>query len=1122
MSSINLKPRQQRAALGVLSQDRLKELLDHFELEVEDRRRRDECVNALVRSRKLSFEAVLGQLKRDELKEMCVALDLDESGRKLETLVQRILSMGSSTSSDGGGEFELTSPEPKPKRSKSRKAGKRTAQRKGRKPEEADVLSYRHSDRRKNNPHVGLVTPKTDPDEGKSEWSFDPHLDPELRFDMGRASVEGIIDDALSSDDQEAMRHALEQLRRLGEPYLTWTGKAERTSFEVDTVSLHVHERIDPMSILSAVRKRQKEKGKKVATWKQPGLFDAPFENLPLRDAIDFYGHDRGWSNRLVAGDSLLVMNSLLEKESMAGQVQMIYIDPPYGIKYGSNFQPFVGKRDVTDRRDEDLTCEPEMLKAFRDTWELGIHSYLAYLRDRLLLGRDLLSDSGSIFVQISDENVHRVRSLMDEVFGVESFVAEILVKKKGSQKGTLLDPVNDYVLWYGKSSRRSGKIRFNAIYEKRAVDSDTLDEFCNVELPSGEGFNLKRGRTPAGEKFDYRLAPDRLFADYPDARVYRPWPITNGGHRPNQMDALNVDGVSFTPPNGRCWSFRSKKSEGDDLSPMESLGIAGRLVAGKTALDGKRYLDDFPYKTISNWWDGLGGASRPVYVVQTNERIVERCLLMTTEPGDLVLDPTCGSGTTAVVGERWGRRWITCDTSRVAIALARQRLMTSSFDYYQLRHPHEGVKGGLKYKSVPRIALQAIANNPEVAAIYSRGTEELSSSLKALNDVLAKSNVEPLVVQQGARRGETIDPGKLALAMWELPPVAPDSWPTDAVKQLERIGELRTALKSEIDESVASNAEHILMCDDPVKDKGRLRICGPFTVEAVPSPTVLSLTDAAKSSSADSTIARSGESSRQHQWRDELFRTGIRGKSGQFLRFSELDTLSGTTHLHVTGSLAESNDRVVVSFGPEHAALEQRQVALALNEAEKLRPSPTFVVFCAFSFDPEAAKDIDETQWPGVTLLKAQMNADLLTEDLKKKRSSNESFWLMGQPDVELSKRNDGQYEVEVNGFDYFDTVKGDLISGGKNKIAVWMLDTDYDERSLMPHQVFFPMAGKTKGWSRLSKDIRGALDEKRLGRFEGTKSLPFEAGDNRRVAVKLVDDRGIESLKIIPIEGV
>jgi len=400
----------------------------------------------------------------------------------------------------------------------------------------------------------------------------------------------------------------------------------------------------------------------------------------------------------------------------------------------------------------------------------------------------------------------------------------------------------------------------------------------------------------------------------------------------------------------------------------------------------------------------------------------------MTTDPGDLVFDPTCGSGTTAYVAEKWGRRWITCDTSRVALTLAKQRIMTALYDYYQLAHPEEGVGSGFVYKTVPHITLKSIANNepPAQETLYDR----------------------------------------------------------------------------------------------PFIDNSKTRVSGPFTVEAVPSPVVKPLDEIKVDTPADESIARSGETVRQSEWRDELFRTGIRGKGGQSIEFTRLETLPGTRWLHVDGETKEKEPkRIVVSFGPEHAPLEQRQVGLALEEAQKLIPKPKLVVFAAFQFDPEASKDIEEIDWPGVTLLKAQMNADLLTEDLKKKRSSNESFWLMGQPDVSVKKLKDGKLQVEVIGFDYYNTRTGVIESGGSEKIAMWMLDTDYDGRSLFPRQVFFPMAGENEGWAKLSKNLKAEIDEDLIEAYRGTVSLPFEPGEHKQIAVKIVDDRGIESLRIIEV---
>jgi adenine-specific DNA-methyltransferase len=425
-------------------------------------------------------------------------------------------------------------------------------------------------------------------------------------------------------------------------------------------------------------------------------------------------------------------------------------------------------------------------------------------------------------------------------------------------------------------------------------------------------------------------------------------------------------------------------------------------------------------------------------------------------------------------------------------------------------------LNGGFIYKTVPHVTLKSIANNPEIDEIYERMHPAVELALGALNKVLVGAPLVGAQVGTGAKskKGQAQD---LPLPEWTVPFDFPADWPETAREPFDAYHKARQAMQKQMDFSIASHADSEILYDQPQADKKKLRITGPFTVEAVPFPTVLALDEAEQPQAADVTISRSGESSRQHQWRDELLKTGIRGKGGQMLRFAELETLPGTRYLHASGHL-DSGERVVVSFGPEYAALEQRQVEMALREAGELFPLPKMIVFCAFNFDPEAAKDIDQLK--GITALKAQMNTDLLTEDLKKARSSNQSFWLMGQPDVEVRKLKDGAWQLEVHGFDYFDTSKGELVSGGKGKIAMWLLDTDYDERSLFPRQVFFPLAGKGEGWQKLKKNIRAELNDELLEQFHGTVSLPFEAGDNRKVAVKIVDDRGIESLKIILLE--
>lgn len=989
--------------------------------------------------------------------------------------------------------FELT-PTSEPVSRQRAASGKRRAARKPDGP--VQVLSYRHGETRVNNPEVGMVHAGTDPDGDRTVWAYDPHLDPVLNFDSARAGIEKLIDAALASDDPERMRDALAELKRLQAPYLMWTGKAERTSFEVDTVSLHVHERVDPATILANAAKRLKGKDAS-AQWRQPDLFAAPFENLPLRQALDFYQHEKGWSNRLVSGDSLLVMNSLLTKESMGGRVQMIYIDPPYGIKYGSNFQPFTNKRDVKDRSDDDLTQEPEMIKAFRDTWELGIHSYLTYLRDRLMLARELLTESGSVFVQISDENLHHVTELLSEIFGSKNFISLITFKKTTGSTANLLPGVSDYLIWFAKDRER---LKYNQLYFQKEAGGLGGSAYGRVELPSRERRSLSKN-----EKLDPANILD-------GSRIYRVDNLTS--QSPGTRYDVEYEGESFYPKG--YWKT--------DQGFMSRVLKSKRAQSSGSNLYYVRFIEDFPVFPVTDNWDDTtiaGFASDKQYVVETSTKVIERCLLMTTDPGDLVLDPTCGSGTTAFVAEKWGRRWITCDTSRVAITLAKQRLMTASFDYYALRYPHEGLKGGFDYETVPHITLKSIANNPDIDTIHAEDHPKIAAALADLNAALAANPPKPLKPTQGVRKGKPVEFAKGdTLHEWEVPFDWPEDWPEVARAPFDAFHAARQAMQRRMDQSISDHAEQETLYDKPRIDRTKLRICGPFSVEAVPAPTVLSLDDSIPPQEADASVARQGETSRQSMWRDELLKTGVRGKGGAMLRFAEFETLPGLKHIHASGSLAETGERVVVSFGPEHAALEQRQVELALTEAETLRPSPKFILFCAFTFDPEAAKDIDEVNWPGVTLLKAQMNTDLLTEDLKKKRASNQSFWLMGQPDVELRKRKDGLWEVEVNGFDYFDPKAGDLVSGGKKQIAMWSLDVDYDNRSLMPHQVFFPMADAKGGWNRLRRTVRAELDEDLLDQFHGTVSLPFAAGEQGRIAVKIVDDRGIESLKIMALE--
>lgn len=1008
-----------RTALGVLTRARLLEVAAKAGHDGLTGKRKPEIVEALASSRGAALAELLEHYKRDELKSACEAARLSTKGREKAHIVDRLLGNGAADSAV----------KPVPKKAAKRAATKSMPKR--------SIRHYDHPDeKRPNNPPVGLVTPETDPPVPmKRKYAYDPHLDPALQFDSAGAEVERILDDGLAAEDLDAAKQALEELRRRREPYLAWAGKAERTSFEVDTVSLHVHERIDPKTLIDFVRARNGD-----SHMEQLGLFDQPHENPPLREAVDFYQHEHGWSNRLIAGDSLLVMNSLLEKEGLGGKVQMVYMDPPYGIRYGSNFQPFVSKREVKDGKDQDLTREPEMLRAFRDTWELGIHSYLTYLRDRLLLARELLHESGSCFVQISEENAHLVSGVLDEVFGRENRVCAIPFVKTAGLGATGIAVVCDYLLWY---ARDRASMKYRQLYIRRLLGDPGSEQYRWVELPDGTRRKLSK---------EERAQPDILPQG---SRPYRLDNLTSGAFRENTTFHYEFEGREFHPGADKCWKTTR---EG-----LDTLAIARRLQVTGNTLAYVRFIDDFPVRPLNALWTdtGTGGfGDEKRYVVQTTKKVISRCLLMTTDPGDLVFDPTCGSGTTAESAEQWGRRWITCDTSRVALTVARQRLLTAIYPYYELQHPQLGVAGGLLYESVPHVTLKSIATNT------------------ALSSKMPRAQVE---------------------------------------------------------ETITSFAQQESLCDQPKVDSAKVRVTGPFTTEAVPAAVVIPIEDAEAAVPEGEASSRSGETLRQSEWRDELLKAGVRGKGGQMLRFSRVEPLAGATYLHAEAEVSSddpksafSGQRAVVCFGPEHAPMEQRLVELAWEEARTIKPRPDILLFVAFSFDPEAAKDIDELDpgKAGMKFLRVEMNDDLATQDLKKKRSTSESFWLIGQPDISvrrLAKGEDkGKVEVEVHGFDYFDLKKGQVVSGGADRIAVWLLDTDYDGRSLYPRQVFFPMAAEDKGWTKLAKSLQAEIDEEKIAAFQGSRSLPFEPGKWRRIAVKLVDDRGIESLVIRNLDEV
>ncbi|MCR5758449.1 MAG: site-specific DNA-methyltransferase [Selenomonas sp.] len=787
------------------------------------------------------------------------------------------------------------------------------------------------------------------------------------------------------------------------DPALQWAGKQEGSSFEVPTSSIHIHESIKPHKILRKVMKAASGDYQANQISLFPNL--TPLDTMRARQQdLQFYKHGVDWTNRLIAGDSLVIMNSLLQKEGMAGKVQMVYFDPPYGIKYGSNFQPFVNQRDVKDGKDADLSQEPEMITAFRDTWELGIHSYLSYLRDRLLLARDLLADSGSVFVQISDENVHHVREICDEVFGPENCASFITFYKTASQTASTMASTTDYILWYAKDK---SKMKYHQLYLNKDMTTDKAGVYRQVELVDGTRRNLTKEE----------LAHPSILPK--GAKIFRKSSLTSQSGGEHSSFAVRIDGKDYYPGRG-FW----KTNE----SGMKNLIDAKRVITARNSINYVRYIDDFPVYAITNLWTDTGTGSftdDKIYVVQTGTKVIKRCMLMTTDPGDLVLDITCGSGTTAYVAEQWGRRWITCDTSRVAIDLTKQRLMTATYDYYRLAHPEQGVDSGFVYKTVPHITLKSIANN------YPPATETLY--------------------------------------------------------------------------------------DQPEIDKTKIRVTGPFTVESLPATTV-------KPIDGEENEVVSDMTAKQDEYREEILATGVIGKGGEKLKFTRVEAAPGNfVYVQAIGETEEDSPRkAAIHFGSETKVLDAGRVEDIFDEVQSMRPTPHIIIIAAYQFDPEATKLIEETKWPDMQIFAVQMNTDLMTSDLKKKRSSNQSFFFIGQPDVELihDGRTKDVYKVRVNGFDYYDPKTGKVKSGSANNIAMWMLDEDYDGGCIEPEQIFFPLGGKSGGWHKLAKTLKAELDQEAIEQYAGNISLPFKIKPGqKKVAVKIIDDRGIESMKVLKV---
>ena len=897
------------------------------------------------------------------------------------------------------------------------------------------VEDYRHDATRKNNPPAGLAAIYEKPKKETKKYAYDPHLDPQL----------------------------------------VWAGKAglkcyeidpDQTSFEVDVVSLHIHERVSTKAIIDAVKRN----GKTV----QLKLFEEP--ELPMDKQIEFYKHEMGWANRLILGDSLLVMNSLLVKEGMAGKVQMIYIDPPYGIKYSSNFQPRIDKRDVKDK-DEDLTREPEQIKAYRDTWQLGIHSYLSYLRDRLLLCRELLAETGSIFVQINDENLHLVRCLMDEVFGRENFVAIIPFKKARGFTSKYLPVTCDYLIWYAKNKQM---MKYRPLYVEKGPGTDIGGSYQYVMLPDGTLRRLTKEELEEPSKLP------------PGSRIF-------------ELNVLESENPRFPFEfRGKVFNQRWKTN----IQGLRRLAEAGRLyIAGKT-IRYIRFLDDYPVALlVDNWYD-TGAEREKLYAVQTNTKVVERCILMTTDPGDLVFDPTCGSGTTAYCAEKWGRRWITCDTSRVAIAIARQRLMTAVFDYYELADPERGVSGGFIYETVPHITLQSIANNPKIDEIAEKYNPKIQETLNELNKSLGKDMKE-----------------------WEVPRDCPDNWGDEARILHQKFWQLKRQKQEEIDKAIKENAPQEILYDRPKINKKKVRVCGPFTVEAIPVPAVEDPSLSPIPQFEDEEFIDESATNYIDFMIEQLRQVGyVQFPGNRKMELSNVRAVNiGMIHAEAETEENGTVKRVAISFGPQYGPITVTQVNETIPAARF--NNYDILIFAGFAIDPEAQAIIQKAPVPGMTILFANVSPDVMLKDLLKTTKSTPIFTVFGEPDIvivtkenakdwqkeyEVPQLKDGEYCVILRGVDVYDPNTGTVEHVSGEDVAAWFLDTDYNGMSFRICQAFFPPAD---AWKKLKKALKAHIDPEVFDRMRGVVSLPFKPGEHGKIAVKVIDFRGNEVIKIVKL---
>ena len=904
----------------------------------------------------------------------------------------------------------------------------------------------------------------------------------------------------MAEDDRNPIEVAYERRNRDLDPQLVWRGKDEQnwSDLVVQAPPLFIQEKVHPKVLIDDLRQRSKETGDGEANL-QTDLF-ADFNGLPSADAqTEFYQHDANWSNRMILGDSLQVMASLAEREGLRGKVQCIYIDPPYGIKFNSNFQWSTTSRDVKDGNAGHITREPEQVKAFRDTWRDGIHSYLTYLRDRLTVARDLLTESGSVFVQIGDENVHRVRALMDEVFGPDNTISQIAFRTTtGRAGGTLAGAVN-YILWY---ARDATLVKYRNLFGGKADATSTAVVYTRVRH-TGTG---QSRRLTKAESLDHSRIPSEF-------RLFRPDNLTST--RPageGDVSEFMFHGNIYRPGKG---TFKTNRIG------LNRLAKAGRLwptTAGTVQY--VRLFDDFDAIPIANVWMDTGTGSfteSKVYVVQTNVKVVERCILMATDPGDLVLDPTCGSGTTAYVAEQWGRRWITIDTSRVALALARARVMGARYPYYLLADSRDGqikeaalarkapseaptyndIRQGFVYERVPHITLKSIANNAEIDVIWEKFQETLEPLRQELNDALGTLYKE-----------------------WEIPRDADDAWSEEVRRIHADWWEQRIARQKEIDASIAAKADYEYLYDKPYEDNKKVRVAGPFTVESLSPHRLLGVdeNDELIDNVAEAKLGYGEKQDFAAMILDNLKTSGVQqAHKDDRISFSGIRPWPGY-HVCAEGTYVEGNadsgaeKRAGIFVGPEFGTVSRPDLVTAVREAADA--DFDVLVACAFNYDAQAS---EFNKLGRVPVLKARMNADLhMAADLKNTGKGN-LFVIFGEPDIDILDAEDSQIQVKVNGVDVFHPNTGEIRSDSADGIACWFVDTDYNEESFFVRHAYF--LGANDPYKSLRTTLKAEVNQEAWETLHSDTSRPFAKPTSGRIAVKVINHLGDEVMKVFRV---